>query len=150
MLKFFAEKMWVAFAMQKLLTFFQQKISAYCISGISGFKRTRVKVLITATAEDGLVFLLFFFRENKAWHFMWILCFASEWFSADFVQHFKCEDIFSHVMAYVSTYLHLVHVSTQKATLFVTHFQTYQQVLKWTCLKSQASMVQGSCKKFCH
>ena len=25
MLKFFAEKMWVAFAMQKLLTFFQQK-----------------------------------------------------------------------------------------------------------------------------
>ena len=25
----FAEKMWVAFAMQKLLTFFQQKISAY-------------------------------------------------------------------------------------------------------------------------
>ena len=28
---FFAEKMWVAFAMQKLLTFFQQKISEYCI-----------------------------------------------------------------------------------------------------------------------
>ena len=28
-LKFFAEKMWVAFAVQKLLTFFQQKISAY-------------------------------------------------------------------------------------------------------------------------
>ena len=28
-LKFFAEKMWVAFAQQKLLTFFQQKISAY-------------------------------------------------------------------------------------------------------------------------
>ena len=26
---FFAEKMWVAFAMQKLLSFFQQKISAY-------------------------------------------------------------------------------------------------------------------------
>ena len=26
---FFAEKMWVAFAMQKLLTFFQQKFSAY-------------------------------------------------------------------------------------------------------------------------
>ena len=26
---FFAEKMWVAFAPQKLLTFFQQKISAY-------------------------------------------------------------------------------------------------------------------------
>ena len=25
----FAEKMWVAFAVQKLLTFFQQKISAY-------------------------------------------------------------------------------------------------------------------------
>ena len=32
MLKFFAEKMWVAFAVQKLLTFFQQKISEYCIS----------------------------------------------------------------------------------------------------------------------
>ena len=31
MLKFFAEKMWVAFALQKLLTFFQQKISEYCI-----------------------------------------------------------------------------------------------------------------------
>ena len=29
---FFAEKMWVAFALQKLLTFFQQKISAYCVS----------------------------------------------------------------------------------------------------------------------
>ena len=26
---FFAEKMWVAFALQKLLTFFLQKISAY-------------------------------------------------------------------------------------------------------------------------
>ena len=26
---FFAEKMWVAFALQKLFTFFQQKISAY-------------------------------------------------------------------------------------------------------------------------
>ena len=26
---FFAEKMWVAFALQKLLTFFQQKILAY-------------------------------------------------------------------------------------------------------------------------
>ena len=26
---FFDEKMWVAFALQKLLTFFQQKISAY-------------------------------------------------------------------------------------------------------------------------
>ena len=31
MLKFFAEKMWVAFAVQKLLKFFQQKISEYCI-----------------------------------------------------------------------------------------------------------------------
>ena len=28
-LKCFAEKMWEAFALQKLLTFFQQKISAY-------------------------------------------------------------------------------------------------------------------------
>ena len=28
-LTFFAEKMWVAFALQKLLTFFQQKISTY-------------------------------------------------------------------------------------------------------------------------
>ena len=27
----FAEKMWVAFAVQKQLTFFQQKISEYCI-----------------------------------------------------------------------------------------------------------------------
>ena len=31
MLKFFAEKMWVAFAVQKLLTFFQQKIAEYCV-----------------------------------------------------------------------------------------------------------------------
>ena len=31
MLKFFAEKMWVAFAVQKLLIFFHQKISEYCI-----------------------------------------------------------------------------------------------------------------------
>ena len=30
MLIFFAEKMWVAFAVQKLLTFFQQNISEYC------------------------------------------------------------------------------------------------------------------------
>ena len=29
---YFAEKMWVAFALQKLLTFFQQKISAYLCS----------------------------------------------------------------------------------------------------------------------
>ena len=36
-LKFFAEKMWVAFALQKLLTFFQQKISAYLrITGTNG------------------------------------------------------------------------------------------------------------------
>ena len=31
MLKFFAEKMWVAFAMQKLLTYFQEKISEYYV-----------------------------------------------------------------------------------------------------------------------
>ena len=31
MLKFFAEKMWAAFAVQKLLTFFQQKLSEYYI-----------------------------------------------------------------------------------------------------------------------
>ena len=31
MLKFFDEKMWVAFAVQKLLTFFQHIISEYCI-----------------------------------------------------------------------------------------------------------------------
>ena len=31
MLKFFAEKMWVAFAVQKLLTFFQQKFRILCI-----------------------------------------------------------------------------------------------------------------------
>ena len=33
-LMFFVEKMWVAFGLQKLLTFFQQKNSAYlCITG---------------------------------------------------------------------------------------------------------------------
>ena len=31
MLKFFAEKMWVAFAMQKLLTFFSKKYQKLCI-----------------------------------------------------------------------------------------------------------------------
>ena len=31
MLEFLAEKKWVAFAVQKLLTFFQQKLSEYCI-----------------------------------------------------------------------------------------------------------------------
>ena len=31
-LKFFAEKMWVAFALQKLLTFFQQKFQHICVS----------------------------------------------------------------------------------------------------------------------
>ena len=30
-MKHFAENMWVAFAVQKLLTFFQQKISEYCL-----------------------------------------------------------------------------------------------------------------------
>ena len=38
MLKYFAEKMWVTFAVQKLLTFFQQNISEYCILYIESAK----------------------------------------------------------------------------------------------------------------
>ena len=44
MLKFFAEKMWVAFAVQKLLTFFQQKISEYSILIVLGFNDTSTLV----------------------------------------------------------------------------------------------------------
>ena len=39
---FFAEKMWVAFALQKLLTFFQQKISAYSGTSTNGHLRWAV------------------------------------------------------------------------------------------------------------
>ena len=49
-------------------------LDLHCLQrhGISWFSRTRIKVVII-TADDILNFFVFF-RENKAWHFMWIIC----------------------------------------------------------------------------
>ena len=44
MLKFFAEKMWVAFALQKLLTFFQQKKK-------KKKKKKKIRILYTESAK---------------------------------------------------------------------------------------------------
>ena len=44
---FFAEKMWVAFAMQKLLTFFQQKISAYTRITWSNFNESLTNDIVS-------------------------------------------------------------------------------------------------------
>ena len=49
MLKFFAEKMWVAFAVQKLLTFFQQKISEYCILNLLTVNEMTLNELVKLT-----------------------------------------------------------------------------------------------------
>ena len=73
MLKFFAEKMWVAFAVQKLLTLFQPKISEYCI--LNPLKQLTKWPLTSSLSEQrfeqrgpGLdVLFLFFFIENKSW-----------------------------------------------------------------------------------
>ena len=45
MLKFFAEKMLVAFAVQKLLSFFQQKISEYCIKTVNKMSEYCAKIV---------------------------------------------------------------------------------------------------------
>ena len=49
MLKFFAEKMWVAFAEQKLLTFFQRKISEYCIKSAKTVNEMTLNELVKLT-----------------------------------------------------------------------------------------------------
>ena len=49
MLKFFAEKIWVAFAVQKLLTFFQQKISEYCVLNPQTVKEMTLNELVKLT-----------------------------------------------------------------------------------------------------
>ena len=50
MLKFFAEKMWVAFAVQKQLTFFQQKISEiYCIESTKTVNEMTLNKLVKLT-----------------------------------------------------------------------------------------------------
>ena len=52
MLKFFAVKMWVAFAVQKLLTFFQQKISEYCILNLLKQLKKSYPVVCVNVAEE--------------------------------------------------------------------------------------------------
>ena len=32
------------------------------------------KAPITTAADDILIFFFLFFRENKSWHFIWIVC----------------------------------------------------------------------------
>ena len=49
MLKFFAEKMWVAFAVQKLLTFFQQKISEIYIESAKTVNEMTLNELVKLT-----------------------------------------------------------------------------------------------------
>ena len=50
MLKFFAEKMWVAFAVQKLLTFFQQKnIRILCIESAKTINEMALNELVKLT-----------------------------------------------------------------------------------------------------
>ena len=50
MLKFFAEKMWVAFAVQKLLTFFQQKnIKILCIESAKTVNEMTFNELVKLT-----------------------------------------------------------------------------------------------------
>ena len=51
MLKFFAEKMWVAFAVQKLLTFFQQKknIRILCIESAKTVNEMTLNELVKLT-----------------------------------------------------------------------------------------------------
>ena len=44
---FFAEKMWVAFALQKLLTFFQQKFQHICVSLDVNFKESLTNDIVS-------------------------------------------------------------------------------------------------------
>ena len=44
---FFAEKMWVAFALQKLLTFFQQKFQHICVSLDVNFNDTLTNDIVS-------------------------------------------------------------------------------------------------------
>ena len=97
MLKFFVEKMWVAFAVQKLLTFFQQKISEYCV--LNPLKQLTKWPLTSSLSQQrfeqpdpGIHIHIFtlnilgknfkqqhfktfctFFPENRFWHFMKIV-----------------------------------------------------------------------------
>ena len=44
---FFAEKMWVAFALQKLLTFFQQKFQHICVSLDGNFNESSTNDIVS-------------------------------------------------------------------------------------------------------
>ena len=67
---FFAEKMWVAFALQKLLTFFQQKISAYSLDVNFNESLTNDVVSFEQLGPDW--YWIIFSTENKIWHFLQI------------------------------------------------------------------------------
>ena len=54
-----------------------------------------LKALITTAADDNfLLFFFLFFRENKSWHVMWIVCLADD-SSAWQTIHMKFQDLFS-------------------------------------------------------
>ena len=53
---FFAEKMWVAFALQKLLTFFQQKIQHICISHNVNFNELLTMSLALNNWAQNIIF----------------------------------------------------------------------------------------------
>ena len=55
---FFAEKMWVAFALQKLLTFFQQKISEYCVSLDVNFNESLTNDIVSFEQLGPDIFLI--------------------------------------------------------------------------------------------
>ena len=71
MLKYFAEKMWVAFAVQKLLTFFQQKnIRILCIESTKTANEMTLNELVKLTMlwTTGPWYFSFFFLSTKAYY----------------------------------------------------------------------------------
>ena len=71
MLKFFAEKMWVAFAVQKLLTFFQQKyqnIVYWIAKTVNEMTHNElVKLTMLWTTGPRLLFFFLLLHKNMLW-----------------------------------------------------------------------------------
>ena len=59
---FFAEKMWVAFAMQKLLTFFSKKFQHICVSLDVNFNKSLTNDIVSFEQLGPDIFLLFHYR----------------------------------------------------------------------------------------
>ena len=66
---FFAEKMWVAFALQKLLTFFQQIFQHICVSLDVNFNESLTNDIVSfeQLGLDVLSIFLKFIFEHKEW-----------------------------------------------------------------------------------